>query len=288
MSRRQLSNQTGFDDVSPELGQLDEAAFEEMVADDPDAALELLASMARATDESLRLLARRLAGRLVLDLARTGPARGRGVGRLERGPLDASMGDLDLEASLPELLEARAGRRAADAEHLVTTRWRRPTTALCLLIDRSGSMGGPRLVTAALAAAVCAWRAPADFAVAAFADRVVVLKSIDQTRPVERVVTDALTLQGHGTTDVALALRAAGRQLARTGATRRVTVLLSDAEVTAGADPVPVARALDELVIVAPVDAPDEAAALARSTGARLTTVASPRDVLRALRQVLV
>lgn len=243
--------------------------------------------MARATDERLRSLARRLAGRLVLDIARAGRATGRGVARLERGPLDATIGDLDLDASLPELLEARAGRRAVDVEDLVTTRWRRPTTAICLLVDRSGSMGGPRLATAALAAAVCAWRAPADFAVAAFADRVVLLNSVDRPRPAERVVVDALTLQGHGTTDVALALRAAGRQLARSGATRRITLLLSDAEVTAGNDPVPAARALDELVIVAPADAVDAAATLARASGARLTTVSSPHDVLRALREVL-
>jgi Mg-chelatase subunit ChlD len=243
--------------------------------------------MARATDERLRALARRLAGRLVLDLARTGPARGRGIGRLDRGPLDASMGDLDLDASLPELLEARAVGRAADVEQLVTTRWRRPTTAVCLLIDRSGSMGGSRLVTAALAAAVCAWRAPADFAVAAFSDNVVLLKSMDRAKAADQVVIDALTLRGHGTTDVALALRAAAKQLARSGATRRVAVLLSDAEVTKGDDPVVAARGLDELVIVAPADGPDAAVALARATGSRVTTVASPHDVLRALREVL-
>jgi Mg-chelatase subunit ChlD len=243
--------------------------------------------MARATDKALRALARRLAGRLVLDLARTGRARGRGVGRLDRGPLDAAVGDLDLDASLPELVEARAGGRAADASALVTERWRRPTTAVCLLVDRSGSMSGPRLATAALAAAVCAWRAPSEFAVAAFSDRVVVLKAIDQARRPEEVVVDALTLQGHGTTDVALALRAAWRQLARSRATRRITVLLSDAEVTAGDDPVPAARALDELVVVAPADGPEAAAELARRSGARFTTVASPRDVLRALREVL-
>lgn len=273
--------------MSPQLGELDEDAFSELELEDPDAALELLAAMARATDERLRALARRLAGRLVLDLARTGPARGRGIGRLDRGPLDASMGDLDLDASLPELLEARAVGRAADVEQLVTTRWRRPTTAVCLLVDRSGSMSGSRLVTAALAAAVCAWRAPADFAVGAFSDTVAMIKSMERAKAAEQVVIDALTLRGHGTTDVALALRAAARQLGRSGATRRITVLLSDAEVTKGDDPVPAARALDELVIIAPADGPDAATTLARAAGARVSTVSSPHDVLRALREVL-
>jgi Mg-chelatase subunit ChlD len=243
--------------------------------------------MARATDERLRALARRLAGRLVLDLARTGPARGRGIGRLDRGPLDATMGDLDVDASLSELLEARGMGRAVDVEQLVTTRWRRPTTAVCLLVDRSGSMSGARLVTASLAAAVCAWRAPADFAVAAFSDSVVLLKSMERSRPPERIVVDALTLHGHGTTDVALALRAASRQLARTAATRRVTVLLSDAEVTKGDDPVPIARSLDELAIIAPADGAEAATALARASGARLSTVSAPHEVVGALQEVL-
>ena len=58
-----------------ELGALDEAAFDDLMAEDPDEALGLLADMTRATDSRLRELARRLAGRLVLDVARRGPTR---------------------------------------------------------------------------------------------------------------------------------------------------------------------------------------------------------------------
>ena len=51
---------------------LDEAAFDDALADDPDETLALLADLTGATDEGLRMLARRLAGRVVVDLARTG------------------------------------------------------------------------------------------------------------------------------------------------------------------------------------------------------------------------
>ena len=69
--------------------QLDEAAFDDAMAEDADEAMALLADMTRATDAGLRELARRLAGRLVLDVARRGPARPRGSGPHRRRPVPA-------------------------------------------------------------------------------------------------------------------------------------------------------------------------------------------------------
>ena len=54
--------------MSPEVGELDETAVEEGLEEDPDAMLALLADLAGATDQKLRDLAKRLAGRLFLDV----------------------------------------------------------------------------------------------------------------------------------------------------------------------------------------------------------------------------
>lgn len=255
--------------------------------DDPDDALDLLARMAQATDVSLARLARRLAGRLVLDLARTGRARARGVGKLTAARADVATGDLDIDASLDALVAARVEQRPPAIDELQASHWEKPGTAICLLVDRSGSMDGQRLASAALAAAVCAWRAPAEFAVVAFGDRAVAVKGLRQTKAPELVVAEVLALRGHGTTDVGLALRAAQRQLATSNATRKLTVLLSDAEVTTGGDPVPSARALDELVVLAPADEPEHARALVTAAGARMAEVGGPMSVLDALRLVV-
>ncbi len=262
-------------------------AFDELLVEDPDQALDLLARMSQATDRSLAALARRLAGRLVLDIARTGRARTRGVGRLVLAPADESSSDVDLDASLDSIVAARAEKRPLSTEDLVAARWQQPVTAICLLVDRSGSMSGERLASAALAAAVCAWRAPLQFSVLAFGDKVVEMKGLDGLKPTEELVAQVLALRGHGTTDVALALRAAARQLSGSRATRRLTILLSDAEVTTGADPVPVARGLDELVILAPADEPQHARALVAAAGGRLAEVGGPMSVLDALRRVV-
>ncbi len=287
MARRDLERQPGFSEVSPQVGQLDPEAFDELFAEMPDEALDLLSRMAQATDQNLARLARQLAGRLVLDLARTGQARSRGVGRLTLARADQTQGDIDIDASLDALVTARGERRPAAIDELQATRWTRPGTAICLLVDRSGSMDGERLASAALAAAVCAWRAPAQFAVLAFADKVVAIKELEQTRSPELVVADVLSLRGHGTTDVALALRAAARQLAPSNATRKLVILLSDAEATTGANPVPAARSVDELVVLAPADEPDHARALVEAAGGRLAEVGGPMSVLDALRRVV-
>jgi uncharacterized protein with von Willebrand factor type A (vWA) domain len=148
-----------------------------------------------------------------------------------------------------------------------------------LLVDRSGSMGGAPLAAAAVAAGAVAYRAPAEHAVLAFAGDVVVLKSIDAPKPAERVVQDVLTLRGMGTTDLTLALRAAGAQLARARGGRKVAVLLSDCRPTAPGDVVAAARQLDELWIVAPAGDDEEARVLAAAVGARLTSVEGPSQI---------
>ena len=283
--RAELARAPDFAAISPEVGVLDEAAFDAALAERPDATLTLLADMARATDEGLRAAARRLAGRIVLDLGRSGAPRRGGVGRLRAVPADRG-GDLDLDASLPAVADARAAGRPVGLDELTARTWARPTLAVCLLVDASGSMGGARLAAAALTAAACAWRAPGDHAVLAFAREVTVLRAMDSRNPGAEVVDRVLGLRGHGVTALAGALRAAAEQLGRSRASRRAAVLLSDCRATDGEDPVPAAARLPELLVLAPGDDAEEAAAFARRAGARwasLTGPAAAPDALRAL-----
>jgi Mg-chelatase subunit ChlD len=284
-SRRDLARNPRFEQVSPEVGELDEDAVDEGLRDDPDETLAMLADLVGATDQKLRELARRLAGRLFLDVARRGPVRPRGVGTLRSMPYRPDGGDLDIDASMEAIVEGRAG--SLDVERLRVRSWVKPGTALCLLVDRSGSMGGKPLATAAVAAAAVANRAPADYSVLAFGKNVVVAKGQTTPKPSDLVVTDVLSLRGYGTTDLAGALRIAAQQLARSTAGRKVTVVLSDCRSTVDGDPVAAAAALDEVVVIAPESDDEEARAFASQVGARLTTVAGPSEVADALGRVL-
>jgi Mg-chelatase subunit ChlD len=286
-SRRDLARHPHFEEVSPAVGELDEEAFGRLMEDDPDAALALLADMSSATDARLRELARRLAARIMVDVARRGRARRRGIGRIETRPFQADGGDLDLDASLEAITDARAGHRPPDEDRLRVRGWRKRGTALCLIVDRSGSMGGVPLAAAALAAAAVAGRAPEDYSVLAFGRDVVVAKSQDTARSPDLVIGDLLALRGFGTTDLAGALRVAADQLGRSPAARRIAVLLSDCRPTVPGDVVAAARALDELCVIAPGSDDVEALELAALSGAKLATISGPSDIPDALTEVL-
>lgn len=286
-SRRELARHESFEQVSPEVGELDEAAVEEGLENDPDEMMALLADMTSATDPALRELAKRLAGRLFLDVSRRGPVRPRGIGTIATTPYSPDAGDLDIDASIDALAEARARGGAVDTEGLRVRSWVKPGTALALLVDRSGSMGGRPLAASAIAAAAVAWRAPSDYSVAAFGSDIVVTKSQDVPKAPDHVVTDVLALRGFGTTDLTGALHTAGQQLSRSRAGRRITVLLSDCRSTVRGDAAAAARALDELVIIAPEGDDEEARAFAASVGASLATIAGPSDIPSALARLL-
>jgi Mg-chelatase subunit ChlD len=286
-SRSALNRHPGFAEISPQVGELDEDAFDRALSEDADTALTLLTDLTGATDEELRARARRLAARILLDVGRRGHSRRNGAHRRTTAPADRVEGDLDLDASLDALVLARATRRPPAIDELRVSAWSTPDTALCLLVDRSGSMSGAQLATAAIGAAACSWRAGIDHSVVAFNQKALVLKAQDEQRSPEAVTDDILKLRGFGPTDLALALRTARAQLDRSRAARRIVVLLSDARPTAGSDPVPLAASLDDLCILAPAADTEDAAALARASGARWAPVAGPAQLPAALRGLL-
>ncbi|RLE21353.1 MAG: hypothetical protein DRJ50_09335, partial [Actinobacteria bacterium] len=220
--------------------------------DDPDDTLALLADLTGATDQKLRDLARTLAARLYLDISRRGPAKPRGVGLLRTQRYRPDGGDLDIDASIDALVASRAEDIVIDPDDLRIRAWSTPGTAICLMVDRSGSMTGRPLATAAVAAAAVAWRSPDDYSVLSFGKDVIAAKSQDAPKSNERVIDSVLALRGFGTTDVAGALTAAADQLSRSRAGRKVAILLSDCRATVPGDIVGAASRLDELVIIAP------------------------------------
>jgi Mg-chelatase subunit ChlD len=275
--------------VSPDVGELDAGALERMLADDADAALALVADLTAATDAGLRARARELAAAIVIERARERSTEARGIGRLVTRRFGDLGDDIDVEHSLDVLVEHRA--RPAEpirVDELSVRAWTRPERAWCLLVDRSGSMHGRPLATAALSAAAVALRSGGDeYAVLAFAREVVAAKAMWEQRTVDDVVDRVLALRGHGTTDLAGALRAAAGQLAGASSPRSVTVLLSDCRATEPGDVVSAAAALDRLVILAPAGDATDAEQLAAAVGARVATYDGPSSVVAALATVL-
>jgi magnesium chelatase subunit D len=287
VSRAELaSRHASFGAVSPEVGQLDADALARLLADHPDATATLLADLALATDRELRAAARRLAPRVFVQLGAIGWAPARGTRRL--GPGRRADGDLDLDRTLDRL----SGAWPPPPDALVTRTWRAHQRAVCLLIDTSGSMTGLGVAIAAVAAASVVLAADGRLApaVIAFGGGVTVLQGPDSRRNPEELVGDLVGLRGHGVTDLAGALRAAGRQLARAAADERVAILLSDCLRTAGGDPAAALAGIDRLHVLCPLptaESEQAAAALARRGGGISQPVRSLSQVAPALTRAL-
>ena len=274
-----------FGAVSHEVGQLDRDAFAQLLAADPDAAVALLADLARATDRELRAAARRLAARVFFRLGRAGQRPARGTRRLGAGRAE---GDLDLERTLD-----RWSGPWPPAEHeLVTRSWHAHRRALCLLIDSSGSMSGAAVAMAAVAAASVVLAADGRLAPAiiAFSGGVTMLQAQGTRRDPGELVGDLVALRGHGVTDLAGALRAAAAGLAGAAADERVAVLLSDCLPTTGGDPALALAGISRLHVLCPLPTPESelaATALARRGGGVSQPVTRLADVAPALTRVL-
>ncbi len=283
--RHELSGHARFAEISPAVGVLDEQALHRALAADPTA-FELLAAMTTATDENLRAAAIRLCAAIVLERARAGRVSAPGISRLRpvRGALD---GDLDIDASIEGVWSARAEARPVVLDDLTTLRWARAPTAFAVVVDRSGSMNGARLAAAATVAAACALRAPAEHAILSFAGSVDVIRPLVSDIVPAAVAERLLRLHGHGVTRLADALQAAQEQLARARAPRRVVILLSDCRSTEDEDTVETARALPELIILAPVGDHEQAAHLAGQAGARWAAIDHPLDAAAVLDRLL-
>ncbi|WP_232797158.1 AAA family ATPase [Blastococcus atacamensis] len=291
-ARRELQlRHPSFDEVSPEVGELDEEAFAALMGEDPDAAAALLADLALATDRELRSAARRLAARVFVQVGRVGAARVRGTRRL--APARGGDGDLDLERTL----DRWSGPWPPAPEDVVARRWTGSRRAVCLAVDRSGSMSGLGVAIAAVAAAgvVLAAGERLGTSVLAFSDRVEVLQQHGRHRAAEDLVLALVGLRGHGRTDVAAALRAASGQLRSAAhADERIVVLLSDCLSTAGDPAESALGGIDRLDVLCPLPAGGEegealtaSRALAARGGGSVAAVRSLTDLGPALTRLL-
>jgi Mg-chelatase subunit ChlD len=210
----------------------------------------------------------------------------RGISRL-RSVRGAADGDLDIDASIEGISAARAQARPVALDDLTTLHWARAQTAFAVVVDRSGSMNGARLAAAATVAAACALRAPREHAVLSFAASVDLIRPLASDIAPGVVAERLLRLRAHGITRLSDALKAAGEQLAPARARRRVVILLSDCRATDDDDTLQTARALPELIILAPADDHEQAAQLAGLAGARWAALADPLDAAGTLDDLL-
>ena len=197
----------------------------------------------------------------------------------------SAFSDLDVESTVEKILE----KPGVDYDTFVFFSKKRHRRAYALIIDRSFSMSGLRLFLAALVAAslVYAEREVDDFSVLAFNTKVNLLKNFDEKVPAETLVDSILSLTACGYTDIHKALTEAYTLLTARGYEPKA-ILITDAEWTAGDNPLKAAKLYKTLHVVAvPSKWIGFGEALARLGGGKFVLIRSINEIADKLSSLL-
>ncbi len=201
----------------------------------------------------------------------------------------ATDGDLDIDRTL----ERSGGLAPRDPRDLVASQFAAAPRAICLLVDRSGSMSGHAVALAAVAAAAV---------VSARGDRLQLQRDRVRRRAAgaagarslaRRRVASSTTCSpcaGTGRPTSTRALRVAAEQLESVAPGGREAILLSDGLHTKGADPLAAAGLIDTLHVLGTSSEPEAVAAgsaLARRGRGRFMPAATLAQLTDAIAAVL-
>jgi Mg-chelatase subunit ChlD len=223
--------------------------------------------------------ARQIAARLAVPRPRRDVTARRGVGELVSVRYQGGSDDIDLDATLENLV----AHPVPEDEDVIVRERVRTRRSVVLAVDVSGSMRGERVRTAAATVgALAAELARDDLAVIAFWSDAAVLERLGQHVPAGVLLDSLLRIPARGLTNIAFPLQVARRQLARIPALDARVLLLSDCVHNAGPDPRPAAAGLARLDVLLDASGehdPELARDLARLGRGRLAMIRGYRDV---------
>ncbi len=247
--------------------------------------LDLYARVSEFLRRDLRTLAQKYASLLILKIAAQASMGARARG-LVAGRFDWDSDDINLDLTMEEFVND--GTPTLD-KIMVNKRDRR-RRCFALIIDRSLSMAGYKMVLAALTAAMLAYAAGSydGYAVLAFNTEVSFLKRVFECVRPEKLVDEILSLRAFGYTDIARALEEAYRELLSAGARRIIGILITDGEWTAGENPLKVAPLFDNLYVLGvPSKWRGFARAIAERGGGRYVLIRDLSQVPQAVLEIL-
>jgi Mg-chelatase subunit ChlD len=227
--------------------------------------------------------ARRIAERLAVPRPRRDVTARRGIGELASVRYRGNSDDIDLDATLENLVE----HPMPEDDDIIVRDRVRTRRSVVLVVDVSGSMRGERVRTAAATVgALAAELARDDLAVIAFWSDAALLVPLGHRVSPTRLLDTLLRIPARGLTNIDFPLRVARRELARVPARDARVLLLSDCVHNAGPDPRSAAAGLARLdVLLDTSGEQDELVAhdLARLGRGRLARIRGYRDVAPAV-----
>jgi Mg-chelatase subunit ChlD len=173
---------------------------------------------------------------------------------------------------------------------------KRQKRKVSLILDTSGSMYGRLLLNAALTTSVLAYHMEKeDFAIVLFNSTAMVLKKINQKKPIIAIIDDILDSEATGFTNIFIGLKKGLKELNKTKENRknRFGILITDGIYNRGEDPIILAKKYPKLHVIgmpAENDADqgiEKCREIARAGRGKFYAVNDYREIPRALMQLL-
>jgi len=154
------------------------------------------------------------------------------------GPYVPGIEEFDLDLTLEESL----GKRALEYEDIAAIHRHPKRLAVSLMLDISNSMQRSRVITAAMAVAVLAYKLEKDhYSVVVFKEKAETLKPMMEPLSMEELIMKILNLRTGGLTNIKEALEKGAEELelvqTREQVGERMGIIVTDGWVTAGGDP---------------------------------------------------
>ncbi len=207
--------------------------------------LTVFANIFGMLKHEVRTLAVKIATRIIINIAKQLADSGYRSGPLKLVPGFVDSAEIELDRSLEKYIE-QSERGMLDS--LMSHIRQREKKALILMLDRSYSMRGLKIILAAITAASIAQHFKNDYAVLAFSNRVSFLKMMDETVSPEEVLKRLFALELFGDTDVRLGLEAGLKHINKLE--RKKGLILTDGAWNRGGDPSELAARFDKLSVI--------------------------------------
>lgn len=210
-------------------------------------ALQLLFMTQSSLDPEQRQRAKTILNRTIRRIA----ARIVGKGIRPEGyitvPFQPGLEELDLEETIENFL----GKGSLDYRDIVCLEKHIRKKAFSLMLDVSNSMQAEKMLIAALAVGVFAYKFLDDhYSVITFTDSAHLLKTMEEKPDVEKLIDKMLDLRPGGSTNIEEALRKGLEELERLLQLDGTGVLITDGWVTRGGDPVEIAEKYPKLHVI--------------------------------------
>ncbi len=183
---------------------------------------------------------RQLARATIIHSALRISGRGLRPERIKLVPFHPGIDEFDLDTTMEETLLKPKYINYSDIIGIERVARKKVGT---IILDTSGSMAGPKLLTAATAAAVAAYHLRHDkYALIAFNTQASTIKTMDQKITIDHIVDTILDTEPAGYTNISDALNTAFPQYQRAHRTESWAILITDGIANRGGPPEAYAR----------------------------------------------